>query len=124
MKEEIREGLLYSPTHQWAKIEGNAATVGITDYAQKALGEATWVETPEVGLRVKKGDTLGSIESVKATSEINSPVDGEVIETNSALDGDPSLCNKDPYGAGWIAKIRLDGQPDGLLSPEEYADLN
>ena len=124
MKEEIRKELAYAPTHLWIKIEGNVATIGVTDYAQKSLGEATWVDTPAVGLRVKKDENLGSIESVKATSEINSPVAGEVIEKNIALDADPSLCNKDPYGEGWIVKIRLDGPPAGLLTPEEYAKLN
>lgn len=123
MSEEIREELLYSPTHQWARIEGDSAVIGITDYAQKSLGEATWVEPPEIGARIAQGETLATIESVKATSDVISSVSGEVIEVNVALTEDPNLCNRDPYGAGWIARVKLEGEPKDLLSAKEYAAL-
>ncbi|MDE5833805.1 MAG: glycine cleavage system protein GcvH [Desulfovibrio sp.] len=123
MTEQIRNDMKYIPTHQWAKIEGDMATVGITAYAAKALGEALWIELPAIGASVKRGESLGEIESVKTAADITSPVSGEIIEVNSSLEDDPALCGRDPYGKGWIAKIRLTEPPSGLLGADEYEKL-
>ena len=117
------ENLKFSKTHQWVKINGENATLGITDYAQKALGDITWVELPTIGLKAKAGENFCEIESVKTTSEVISPISGEVVEVNSQVDANPGLCNSDPFGAGWLAKIRLSELPAGLLGADEYADF-
>jgi glycine cleavage system H protein len=97
--------LHYTKDHEWAKPEGNKYTVGITDHAQSALGDIVYVELPSVGRTLKKGETFGVVESIKAVSDLYSPVDGKVIEINTALPDDPSQVNKDPHGRAWMIKI-------------------
>ena len=96
----------YAKTHEWVKMEGNLAVVGITDHAQKALGDITFVERPPKGKKLEQGKECGVIESVKAASDIYAPVSGEVAETNTALESSPGLINEDPYGKGWILKLK------------------
>lgn len=100
------EHLLYAPTHEWVTTGGEEITVGITDYAQQALGDVVFVELPEVGQTLEQGASFGAIESVKAASDVNAPVSGEVIEVNEALGDTPETVNSDPYAAGWLIKIR------------------
>ncbi len=117
---EIPQDLLYTRTHEWARIEGDTATVGITDHAQEELGDVVFVELPQVGSSVEAGEPFGTIESVKAVSDLYSPVSGEVVDVNNTLEESPEKVNEDPYGEGWLIRVRLSGEPD-LLSPEEYA---
>lgn len=114
--------LKYASSHEWARLEGDVVVVGITDHAQEALGDLVFVELPEVGDTVAAGDEAGVVESVKAASDIYAPVSGEVIEINSALEDAPELINSDPYGEGWMYKIRVSSveELDELLSAEEY----
>ena len=112
--------LLYTPSHEWAKIEGDTATVGITSFAQEQLGDITFVDLPAVGATVTQGKEFGSIESVKAASELYSPVTGEVIEVNSALEGSPELVNQEPFEGGWMIKVKLSAEPQGLLDASAY----
>lgn len=107
------EGLLYHPEHTWARVEGDTATVGITDFAQDELGDVVFVELPEMGDKVSTGEVFGSIESSKSVSELFSPVDGEVVEVNQELEDTPEATNDDPYGEGWIMKVKLSAQPEG-----------
>lgn len=120
---EVRSELLYSEEHEWIKIEGNVITLGITDFAQDALTDIVYVELPEVGTIVESGEVVGNIESVKAVSEIYSPVSGEVIEINRSLEEEPELVNTEPYDNGWIVKLQIDpgeiSQAD-LLDEEAY----
>src|ERR1700686_523825 len=102
----------YTKEHEWIKVSGGTGTIGITDYAQHELGDVVFVEVPAVGKKITKGETFGTIESVKAVSEIYAPVLGEVIETNSALSETPETVNSDPHGAGWLIKIKLDNPAD------------
>ncbi|HEX7051248.1 MAG TPA: glycine cleavage system protein GcvH [Longimicrobiales bacterium] len=122
---EIPAELLYSEEHEYLKPTDEASVylVGITDYAQGELGDVVYVELPRVGDRFGRADVLGTVEAVKAVSDIYSPVSGEVIEVNQALDADPSAVNTDPYGAGWMVKLRITdpSELDELLGPEEYA---
>jgi glycine cleavage system H protein len=97
---------LYTKTHEWLKIEGETALIGITDHAQEALGDITFVERPPVGRKVEKGKAFGSIESVKAASDLFAPVSGEVVQTNAELEKTPGLINEDPYGRGWIIRVK------------------
>jgi glycine cleavage system H protein len=101
--------LKYARSDEWARIEGSTATIGISDYAQDALNDIVYVELPEVGITIAKGDVLGSVESVKAASDLYAPVGGTVSEVNSALEDEPELINSDPFGKGWIIKLALDG---------------
>jgi len=110
------EDFKYTREHEWVKVEGDVGIVGITFYAQQALGDIVYVDLPKVGTRVEQGKPLGSVESVKAVSDIYAPVSGEVIEVNEALVEKPELLNRDPHGAAWLAKIRLN-------SPEELNSL-
>ncbi|MBT8763924.1 glycine cleavage system protein GcvH [Desulfohalobiaceae bacterium Ax17] len=119
----IPENLLYSKTHEWAKIEGDEAVIGITHFAQEQLGDITFIELPQIGQKLNAGDEMGSIESVKAASEIYSPVTGEVIAVNEELENAPEKINEDPYGQGWIAKFKLSSPAEGLLNSEEYAQI-
>ena len=112
--------LMYASTHEWIKIEGEFAIIGITDHAQELLGDVTFVELPAVGAVFEKDAEMGSVESVKAASEIYCPVAGEVVEINAKLDASPELLNSAPYTDGWLIKVRLNGTPSGLLSAEEY----
>lgn len=125
MKEKsmkIQDDLLYTKEHEWARIEGNKATVGISDYAQSHLGDVTYVELPEKGKSVKQSETLASIDSVKAASDIYAPMSGAVSEVNEGLESAPESVNKDPYGAGWIAKIDIKdaGEKKNLMDSKAY----
>jgi glycine cleavage system H protein len=121
----IPDELRYTAEHEWVAIKGSLASVGITDFAQRALGDVVYVSVPAPGSRVTAGEPCGEVESTKSVSDIYSPVDGEVTEVNADLDDDPALVNSDPYGAGWLMKVRLDPEedPSGLLTAEEYAEL-
>jgi glycine cleavage system H protein len=115
------QDLLYSKEHEWIRIAGDTGTVGITDHAQEELGDIVFVEFPKIGARVEAGKPFGTIESVKAVSELFSPVSGEITEVNKDLVDAPESVNTDPYGKGWIVRIRMDkGSPAGLLSAEQY----
>ncbi len=122
----IPADLQYTAEHEWVAIDGPVASVGITDYAQNALGDVVYVSVPAPGARVTAGEPCGEVESTKSVSDIYSPVDGEVTEVNPDIEDDPGLVNSDPYGAGWLIRIRLDDNgavPTGLLTPDEYAEL-
>ncbi len=121
----VPENLHYTAEHEWVSIDGEVASVGITDYAQQALGDVVYVAVPAPGAEVIAGEPCGEVESTKSVSDIYSPVDGEVIEANPEIDDDPGLVNTDPYGAGWLMRVRLagDGEPAGLLTAEEYTAL-
>lgn len=121
----IPADLLYTEEHEWVQIEKGIATVGITDHAQDELGDVVYVELPEVGTQVAQNDEAATVESVKAASEIYSPVSGEVIEVNEQLNDAPELLNKEPYSDGWICRIRLSKpeEADSLLQPEDYRNL-
>jgi glycine cleavage system H protein len=116
--------LHYTAEHEWVAISGTTASVGITDYAQRALGDVVFVSVPAAGTRVSAGEPCGEVESTKSVSDLYSPVDGEVAEVNPEIEDDPGLVNSDPYGAGWLFKVKLDtgeGElPPGLLSAAEY----
>jgi glycine cleavage system H protein len=118
-------GLLYSKEHEWVKLDGDVATVGITDYAQASLGDIVYVELPRVGAALEQFASIGVIESVKAVSDIFTPVGGEVTSINDAIEPDPALVNRDPYGAGWLYTVQLAdvSQTEALMSPEAYDQL-
>lgn len=113
--------LQYAKSHEWVRVEGDIATVGITDHAQKALGDITYAESPQVDDSVEAGKECGSIESVKAASDIFSPVSGTVTEVNGELEDAPETVNGDPYGAGWLFKVKLSAPVEGLLDADAYA---
>lgn len=113
--------LLYAPTHEWVRIDGDTATVGITHFAQDQLGDLTFVELLRLGDTAVAGKEIGSVESVKAASEIYAPVSGEIIEINTGLENAPELINQEPYGAGWMFKIKLTAPASGLLDADAYA---
>jgi glycine cleavage system H protein len=121
----IPDELRYTSEHEWIALSGPVASVGITDYAQQALGDVVYVSVPAPGTRVTAGEPCGEVESTKSVSDIFAPVDGEVTEVNGDLEDDPALVNSDPYGAGWLMRIRVDEPDDasGLLTADEYADL-
>ncbi len=114
----------YAKSHEYVHVEGDHGTVGITDYAQKELGDVVFVELPQPGSQLEAGDELGSIESVKAVSELFAPVSGEVVEVNEALTEKPELVNTDPYGDGWMIKVRLSDatEVNELMNAEEYEE--
>jgi glycine cleavage system H protein len=115
------ENLKYTKDHEWAKIEGNTVTIGITDHAQKSLGDIVFVELPAVGRTLKKGETFGVVESIKAVSDLYSPVTGKVIEAHSSLSDDPAEINRDPHGSAWMVKIQIEGAAGGdLMSSGDY----
>ena len=117
------EGLLYSKDHEWVKIEGDVATVGITDYAQNSLGDIVYVELPRAGAEFAQFGNIGVIESVKAVSELFTPLGGDVIELNPLLETDPAVVNREPFGDGWLLKVRVkdDSERANLLSAVDYA---
>jgi glycine cleavage system H protein len=118
--------LHYTAEHEWVAIRDSVALIGITDHAQRALGDVVFVSVPAAGSRVTAGEPCGEVESTKSVSDLYSPVDGEVTEVNPEIDDDPGLVNSDPYGAGWLFKVRLDepgDMPPGLLSAAEYTAL-
>jgi len=112
----------YTKDHEWVSLEGERAKVGITDHAQKELGDIVFVELPRVGTRLKKGETLGSVESVKAVSDIYAPVSGEVVEVNKGLESAPETANRDPHGAGWLVVLKMadPSETKGLLDAATY----
>jgi len=118
-------GLLFSKDHEWAKIEGDVATVGITDYAQSSLGDIVYVELPRVGATLQQFGSIGVVESVKAVSDIYTPLSGEVLEVNAAIEGDPALVNRSPFGEGWFYKLKIGdvAEKTSLLSPDAYDKL-
>ena len=122
---QIRDDLKYTKEHEWVKLEGEIATVGITDYAQRQLGDVVFVELPQVGTQVEQMKPFGVIEAVKAVSDLFSPVTGEVREINSKLESQSNLINSDPYGEGWIVKVKIRDlkEVDVLLSPGDYRKL-
>lgn len=115
----------YTKEHEWVKVDGDTGTVGITDYAQDQLGDIVFVDMPAPGTAITALAKFGEIESVKAVSELYAPVSGEVIERNDGLEGSPQSVNDDPYGEGWMIRVRLSnaGEVDALLSAEEYEDF-
>lgn len=114
------EDILYHREHTWARIEKERATIGITDYAQKALGDIVYIELPEIDIEVVSGEKIGDIESTKATSEVISPVNGTVIKVNEELADTPEIINEDPYNKGWIAVIDLTGEAEELMEASDY----
>jgi glycine cleavage system H protein len=122
---QVPEDLRYTADHEWARLQEGAVRVGITDFAQDALGDVVFVQLPQVGSRVEQGAVLGEVESTKSVSEIYAPVAGEVQAVNTDLDNTPELLNSDPYGQGWICEIRPDDAAalEGLLAASAYAEL-
>lgn len=114
--------LKYTKTHEWVRIEGDIATIGITDHAQAELGDIVYLDLPEIGRSLQVDDGFGSVESVKTVSDLYAPVAGEVVEKNEVLNAQSELVNTDPYGGGWLLKIRMSntGDADALLSADEY----
>lgn len=119
------QDLRYTKEHEWVRLEGDVATIGITDYAQGELGDIVFIEVDTVGESVGAEEVFGTIEAVKTVSDMYAPVAGEVLEFNESLEDEPEAVNSDPYGAGWIIKIRVDNPDDvaGLLSHEAYGEL-
>jgi glycine cleavage system H protein len=115
----IPDDLQYTRSHEWVRAEDGTVTIGITDHAQEELGDVVFVELPDVGDTIGAGDSFGTVESVKAVSDLYTPVGGEVVEVNSSLEDAPEKINDDPYGEGWIVKLSTSEEAD-LLSPEEY----
>ena len=121
----VPEELSYTEDHEWVAMDSDVGTVGITDYAQSELGDIVFVELPEVGQTLRKGERFGTVEAVKTVEEIYAPLSGEVVEVNESLEADAEQVNKEPYGAGWMIRIRCSDQDElaELLSPRDYAEL-
>lgn len=120
----VPSGLLYTADHEWVRIDGNVARIGITHYAQDALGDIVYIQLPEVGSTVSAHDSFSEIESTKSVNDVYAPVTGTVSASNEMLSGSPELLNNDPYGDGWICEITMDtAHPEGLLGPDEYSQL-
>jgi glycine cleavage system H protein len=121
----IPEDLHYSKDHEWVRVEGNVAVVGITDYAQDSLGDVVYVEVPKPGEQFAANESFGSVESVKAVSEVFSPVSGKVVANNETLNDEPEKVNQDPYGEGWMIRVEMSnpGEVDSLLTAAEYEDF-
>jgi glycine cleavage system H protein len=121
----VPEDLHYSKDHEWVRVEGDVSVIGITDYAQNSLGDVVYVELPKAGESFAAGESFGSVESVKAVSEIYMPVGGEVVEVNEALQDEPEKVNTDPYGDGWMIRVRMTypGEIDKLMTAAEYEDF-
>lgn len=120
----IPENLRYSKDHEWVSVDGDNATIGITDYAQQQLGDVVYVELPKAGETFSEHEAFGSVESVKAVSEIFTPISGEVTEVNDGLNDTPEVVNSDPYEGGWMVKLKMSnpGETDALLSAAEYEE--
>ena len=118
------DGYKYAESDEWFKVDGDVVTIGISDYAQDQLNDIVYVELPDVGTTLKAGDSFGTVESVKAASDVYTAVGGEVVEVNSALEDEPEKVNEDPYGNGWMVKIRASDTSalDGLMEAKAYAD--
>ncbi|GAA3835370.1 glycine cleavage system protein GcvH [Sphaerisporangium flaviroseum] len=121
----IPEELSYTKEHEWVAglDDGLTVTVGITAYAADALGDVVYVQLPETGATIESGDAIGEVESTKSVSDIYAPVTGEVVEVNQTVVDDPSLVNSDPYGEGWLFRVRIEGTPEELLTHEQYATV-
>ncbi len=121
----IPANLKYSSDHEWCSVEGDVATIGITDFAQSQLGDIVFVDVPTVGEQIAAGELFGTIEAVKTVSDAFSPVSGEVLEFNEGVDADPAVVNQEPYGEGWLIKIKMSdpSELEALLSSEQYAEL-
>ena len=121
----VPAGLMYTEQHEWIRIEGNTGVVGITDHAQHALSDITYVELPKPGRAVAKGKEVCVVESCKMAADVFAPMSGKVLEANGDLDKDPSLVNSDPYGRGWLFKLELSqpGEKSGLMTAEQYAGM-
>ncbi len=119
------ENLLYSKEHEWVKIDDDIAVVGITDYAQNSLGDIVYVELPRIGKEIDQFGNVGVVESVKAVSDLFTPIGGQILEINSTLDADPAAVNRDPYGEGWLFKVKLkgNGEEKNLLSAADYESI-
>ena len=122
---EVPSDLRYTAEHEWIRVDGDEAVIGVTDYAQDALTDVVWVELPEVGMSVGAMESCGSVESVKSVSEIYAPIAGEVTEANESLEDAPEQINQDPYGEGWIWKMSMSdaGELEGLLDAAAYSEL-
>ena len=120
----IPENLRYSKDHEWVSVEGETATIGITDYAQHSLGDVVYIDLPRAGDKFGAHESFGSVESVKAVSEVFTPIAGEVVEVNDSINDTPENVNGDPYGAGWFIKLKManPGEADGMMSGEEYEE--
>ena len=119
----IPDSLQYTKDHEWIKIEGTTATIGITDFAQGELGDIVYVDISSVGKQVGTGDVFGTVEAVKTVSDLYMPIDGKVLEVNALLDASPEKVNEDPYGDGWMIKAEITGKPQGLLRAAQYKEL-
>src|SRR5258705_13075814 len=121
----VPEDLHYSKDHEWVRVEGDQAVIGITDYAQNSLGDVVYVELPKVGDEFAVNESFGSVESVKAVSEVFSPVSGEIVGTNETLADTPEKVNQDPYGDGWMIRVKMSnsGEVDSMLTAAEYEDF-
>ena len=122
---QILSHLQFTEEHEWIRIDGESGLVGITEFAQEELGDVTFVELPEIGLFLDRGDVIGVVESVKAASDIFAPLSGEILEINAAVEDGPELVNSDPYGEGWLVRLRIKNPEEvqSLLSSEEYGRL-
>lgn len=122
---DFPEGLKYSKEHEWVLVEDDVAIIGITEFAQGELGDIVFVELPEVGEKISKDDPFGSLESVKAVSDIFAPISGTVVEINDALPDSPETINEDPYGDGWMIKVQMTDMDElkDLMSPDDYAEF-
>jgi len=121
----VPENLMYTDDHEWVLVDGNKGKIGITDYAQDALGDVVFVDPPNIGENVSSGQTVSEVESTKSVSDIYAPLSGKIVEANSELDASPELLNSDPYGEGWIFIMEIDDQSsvETLLDPEQYREL-
>jgi len=122
---KVLEELKYTEEHEWVKVEGEIGIVGITDFAQNELSDIVYVELPEVGKNIKKGEVIATVEAVKTVADVYSPISGEIVEVNEKLKDEPSIINNDPYGEGWIAKIKMEKpeEVNGLLDHTAYKKL-
>lgn len=119
----IPDSLQYTKDHEWIKIDGNTATVGITEFAQSELGDIVYVDITTAGQDVAEHEVFGTVEAVKTVSDLYMPISGKVLEVNPILDGSPEKVNEDPYGDGWMIKIQISGSPSGLLTAAQYKEL-
>jgi glycine cleavage system H protein len=122
----IPQNLLYTKDHEWVRVEGDSVVVGVTDFAQGELGDVVFVQLPKVGMKIEHGQSLGTIEAVKAVADIYAPVSGEVVAVNETLGDKPESMNQDPYGNGWVAKIKTSNfaaEKSNLLDPAAYTEL-
>jgi glycine cleavage system H protein len=119
----IPDGLKYTKDHEWIKIDGKTAVVGITDFAQSELGDIVYIDISTIGQEVKEHEVFGTVEAVKTVSDLYMPITGKILELNSILDGSPEKVNEDPYGEGWMIKLEIKGSADNLLSAAQYKEL-